>query len=84
MTGWPHRRRLGKLKKVIIKKCGISLPKVRDDLCRYSLDPASERGMTEWAHRGYGMTRQALRGIGEGIKKEPEGCLLLTSFRLIF
>ena len=33
-------------KKVIIKKCGISLPKVRDDLCRYSLDPASERGMT--------------------------------------
>ena len=22
-------------KKVIIKKCGISLPKVRDDLCRY-------------------------------------------------
>ena len=50
----------------------------------YSLDPASERGMTEWAHRGYGMTRQALRGIGEGIKKEPEGCLLLTSFRLIF
>ena len=61
-------------KKVIIKKCGISLPKVRDDLCRYSLDPASERGMT----------RHALRGIGEGIKKEPEGCLLLTSFRLIF
>ena len=50
----------------------------------YSLDPASECGMTEWAHRGCGMTRQALQGIGEGIKKEPEGCLLLTSFRLIF
>ena len=33
-------------KKVIIKKCGISLPKVRDDLCRYSLDPASKCGMT--------------------------------------
>ena len=33
-------------KKVIIKKCGISLPKVRDDLCQYSLDAASERGMT--------------------------------------
>ena len=50
----------------------------------YSLDPASECGMTEWAHRECGMTRQALQGIGEGIKKEPEGCLLLTSFRLIF
>ena len=62
-------------KKVIIKKCGISLPKVRDDLCRYSLDSASKCGMTEWAHRGCGMTRHALRGIGEGIKKEPEGCL---------
>ena len=40
--------------------------------------------MNEWAHRECGMTRQALQGIGEGIKKEPEGCLLLTSFRLIF
>ena len=58
--------------------------KGRNDLCRYSLDSASKCGMTEWAHRGCGMTRQALRGIGEGIKKEPEGCLLLTSFRLIF
>ena len=29
MTGWPHRGRLGKLKKEIIKRRGMSLPKVR-------------------------------------------------------
>ena len=33
-------------KKVIIKKCGISLPKVRDDQGGYPLDPASKCGMT--------------------------------------
>ena len=39
---------------------------------------ASECGMT-------GHPRDIPSGeIGEGIKKEPEGCLLLTSFRLIF
>ena len=29
MTGWPHRGRLGKLKKEIIKRRGMSLPGVR-------------------------------------------------------
>ena len=29
MTGWPHRGRLGKLKKEIIKRRGMCLPKVR-------------------------------------------------------
>ena len=55
MTGWPHRGRLGKLKKEIIKRRGMSLPKVRDDLCRYLWIPhqvrddqitASKCGMT--------------------------------------
>ena len=33
-------------KKVIIKRCGICLPKVRDDQGGYPLDPASKCGMT--------------------------------------
>ena len=58
MTGWPHQGRLGKLKKEIIKRRGMSLPKARDDLCRYLWIPrqsAADQGRYFWIpHRSAG------------------------------
>ena len=65
------------------KKARDEFTKGAADQGRYSLDPASKCGMTG-CRVGVRDDSAGPPGNWEGIKKEPEGCLLLTSFRLIF